>query len=186
MCHDVTHLHLETSRLILRPVDRGDARATAELVTPDIAENLLTWPSPMSEEQALAKIDAAQIGLERRSDVNFAILRKADLRLLGWMGLARVEQGQARLGYWLGAPYRGAGFTKEAAPAAIAAATDLLGLRSVIAFVRKSNGASIAILNTLGFALAGEENLFFQFKGAHESCLRYELKVGGDSETTAS
>jgi RimJ/RimL family protein N-acetyltransferase len=104
---DRPSLQLTTERLILRPVEDADAAATASLVTGDIAANLLTWPSPMSCAQALARIRESKDKLERRDAVNFAIIRKSDGQLMGWLGLFCVESGTARLGYWLGVEFRG-------------------------------------------------------------------------------
>jgi ribosomal-protein-alanine N-acetyltransferase len=171
-------LLLTTQRLKLRPVVESDAEATAVLVTPDVADQLLTWPSPMSQEEALVRIKESQEAFEKHEAVDFAILRASDERLLGWIGLARGRDQQARLGYWLGAEFRGAGLMTEAARTVIGPAASFLGVTGLFAFVRKSNGPSIGVLNALGFGLNGEEDQFFKFKGTSESCLRYELDLG--------
>jgi RimJ/RimL family protein N-acetyltransferase len=168
------NLLLTTRRLKVRPVIEADARATAALVSPDVAEQLMTWPSPMSEEQVLEKIHESHEGLEKREAVDFAILRRADERLLGWIGLAAKDQ-EARLGYWLGAEFRGAGLMTEAAHAVIGPAAEFLCVTALFAFVRMSNRPSIGVLDALGFEVSGEEELFFKFKGRSELCFRYEL-----------
>ena len=168
-------LLLMTPRLKLRPVVEADAAATAELVTPDVADQLLTWPSPMSLEETLARIKESREAFEKREGVNFAILRRTDERLMGWIGLSTVKDQGARLGYWLGAEFRGAGFMTEAAHAVIDSATAFLGVQRVFSFTRKTNGPSIAVRASLGFERNGEEELFFKFKGKSELCPRYEL-----------
>jgi len=166
-------LRLETRRLKLRPVQPRDAAPTAALVTPDIAANLSTWPSPLSAEQALARIREAAALEAARSALNLAIVGRADHALMGWIGLARCGPRDARLGYWLGAPFRGRGLMKEAVAAVVPAGTEFLGVDEVVALVLEANRASIAVLETVGFVPAGREDYYFEVAAERRPCLRY-------------
>jgi RimJ/RimL family protein N-acetyltransferase len=164
---------LRTTRLLLRPVVEADAQATAALVTPDVAANLSTWPSPMSAEQALERIRQAQDKLARRQGVDFAIVDAAEGSLLGWIGLACTDAGRARLGYWLGTAYRNRGIAKEAAAAALPASAAFLGVALVEAHVLTGNAPSIAVLESVGFTYAGEQRLMLESAGIEAACLHY-------------
>jgi RimJ/RimL family protein N-acetyltransferase len=166
-------LRIETPRLTLRPVQPEDALPTARLVTPDVAANLSTWPSPLSPERALARIAEAQTLQDERAAIDFAILGRDDGALLGWIGLGLVEGRTARLGYWLGAQFRGRGFMKEAAAAAVTRGADFLSAKAVTALVLTQNASSIAVLESVGFTAAGTEDFYFEVAGERRACLRY-------------
>ena len=164
---------LQTARLTLRPVERADAAPTAALVTPDVAANLSTWPSPLSVDQALAKIERAECQAAERKALDCAILDRSTGALLGWIGLAVTDGADARFGYWLGSTWRGRGLMTEAAAAFLPAAADYLGVECIIALVLKDNRPSIAVLQSAGFLPAGEEEFHFETSNQQRSCLRY-------------
>jgi RimJ/RimL family protein N-acetyltransferase len=170
-------LSVETRRLCLRPVRAADAARTAELVTPDVSDNLLTWPWPMSRAAAAERIRVAQARLRARRAVNFAIIAKDDGQLVGWMGLTLEADGSARLGYWLGSQYRNRGLTREAARSAIPPAADYLGIDEVIAEVFERNAASIAVLEALGFRRLGPCEILVPRTQRAEQGWRYALRV---------
>src|SRR5262245_19729198 len=87
---------VQTPRLTLRPVEHNDAAPTALLVTPDVAANLSTWPSPMSVEQTLAKIREAEHQAAGRTALDCAIIERSTGALLGWIGLGLTEGRDAR------------------------------------------------------------------------------------------
>jgi RimJ/RimL family protein N-acetyltransferase len=170
-------LRVSTARLLLRPVEDGDAAATAALVTPDVAANLSTWPSPMSEAQALERIALARKMLAERAAVDAAIVRRSDSRLLGWIGLLREAPRSARLGYWIGRPFRNQGYMKEASAAFIPMAASYLAIDSIEALALVGNAASTAVLESLDFATAGERLAFMETCGQQELCLVYRLDL---------
>ena len=167
-------LRLSTARLVLRPVEEADAVATAALVTPDVAANLSTWPSPMSETEASQRIDNSQRDLAARRAIDFAIVDRSSALLLGWIGLRLIDSGLARLGYWLGAEHRGHGLMKEAAAEAVPIGAAFLEVERVRAFVLKNNAASIAVLQAVGFRMTGEEDVFLETSRKSQSCFRFD------------
>ena len=168
---------IRTPRLLLRLVTPEDAQPTAALVTPDVAANLSTWSSPMSRDQALQRIYKSREMRDRREAIDFAIVDRQTDCLIGWIGLAKLDESAARLGYWLGTPFRSRGLMKEAAAAAIPAGAKFLSVVLVQAFVLKGNGRSIAVLESLGFRLEGEETMLFENRGCLEECLRYSATL---------
>ncbi len=167
-------LQLRTARLVLRPVEETDAAATAALVTPDVAANLSTWPSPMSVKQAAAKIGRSRAMLTKRAAVDLAIVESDSGALLGWIGLARIAPATARLGYWLGGGARGRGLMTEAVTAAVPAAAAFLDAGRIVAMVLKDNAPSITVLRATGFVLHGEELVPFEVARVSRTCFRFE------------
>ena len=174
MTMPASSLRISTARLLLRPVEEADSEPTAALVTQDISQNLSTWQFPMSAAQALEKIRHSRRMAETREAVDFAIVERGSGSLAGWIGL-KLEQDVARLGYWIGAEYRGQGLTTEAARAVLPAAGLFLGTSNIRALVLPSNAPSIALLKRLGFALSGEESVYIQTRQSSETCLKFEF-----------
>ena len=164
---------LDTPRLQLRSVEPADAAPTAALVTPDVTANLSTWPSPMTQQQALARILESKRLESSREAINFAILERGQGTLIGWIGLIRTGERSGRLGYWVGSAWRGRGLMKEAAAAALPAAATFLGVTEVVALALPGNLPSVAVLDALGFRAAGEEEYFFETVGKSRRCLKY-------------
>ena len=171
---DPRSLQVRTVRLLLRPVEDTDAAATAALVTPDVAANLSTWPSPMSVAQAAAKIGRSKAMLAKREAVDLAIVDSTNDALLGWIGLACIAPATARLGYWLGGCARGRGLMNEAVTVAVPAAAAFLGAGRIVAMVLKDNAPSIAVLRATGFEFNGEELVPFEVARVSRPCLRFE------------
>jgi RimJ/RimL family protein N-acetyltransferase len=167
-------IRLTTERLLLRTVEERDAAPTAALITPDIAANLSTWPSPMSAERALTKVKESQAMLAAGEGMDWAIVDLAGDPLMGWIGLKLTGEGQLRLGYWIGRAFRNRGFIKEAIGAVVPGGSDFFGVRAVYAQVLKGNLPSVAVLNACGFALTGEEMLYREVVGRSDPCLRFE------------
>ena len=164
---------LLTPLLRLRSVEPGDAAATAALVTPDVTANLSTWPSPMTETQALERIVESNRLEASGEAINFAILDRELGHLLGWIGLVRTGERSGRLGYWLGSPFRGRGLMTEAAAAALPAAAAFLDVAEVVALALPQNRPSIAVLEALGFRSAGEDDFYFEIAGTTRRCLKF-------------
>jgi len=158
---------------MLRPVTDGDAEPTAQLVTADVSENLLSWDYPMTPEQLMERIRTAQEELGCCQTVNWAILRKEDEQLLGWVRMARVRAGLGSIGYWLGSEFRGQGYMSEAAAAAIAMASEYLSLKTIRADVFPSNKASIAVLEGLDFRRQGSRRVHSARFGRRLTVWRY-------------
>jgi ribosomal-protein-alanine N-acetyltransferase len=167
-------LRLTTERLLLRLVKEEDAEPTAALVTPDVSANLSTWPSRMSPAQVLDKIRDSQSMLAAGEGMDWAIVDLASDRLMGWIGLKRMGENRARLGYWIDRSFRNRGFIKEAIAAVVPTGSDFLDVRTVFALVFKDNLPSIGVLKASGFVLTGEDVYYRAVVDRAEPCLRFE------------
>ena len=66
-----------------------------------------------------------------------------------------VSDREAELGYWIGAPFRGAGHAAAAARAAVRFAFGEAGLDRVVALPLAENSASRRVLENAGLRLVG-------------------------------
>lgn len=167
---------METARLKLRCVRPADAARTSAMMTPAVSRWVASWPMPFTPEMAAERIAAAREAAERGKALPFAVERRSDGVLLGWVGVNRDATDARRgvLGYWLGEDYHGHGYMREAAPAAVAAAFERLDLEVIEAGTQPGNAASLAVLRGCGMAPAGERMVFAPARARDEPCLFYE------------
>ncbi|NBN79425.1 GNAT family N-acetyltransferase [Microvirga tunisiensis] len=147
---------LRSRRLVLRPLGDGDAEAIATLGGRDfeIARWMTSFAWPY-EEGAAEQLVARQQGINPLTDpAVFAIT-------LGgvFIGLIAIDPPGdlteaadcPTLGYWLGRPFQGFGYTTEAAQCVLAWAFETHRCVAVAARVYEDNAASRAVLRRLGF-----------------------------------
>ncbi|MFD3457579.1 GNAT family N-acetyltransferase [Streptomyces sp. NPDC058691] len=152
---------LTTTHLLLRPFgpDDTDAVLTA-CQDPDIPR-WTSVPSPYTREHAEDFV--GRICTEGwRDDLvyNFAAVTRDEGRLVGAMGLVRLEQlqsmeRQAELGYWTAKEHRGRGLTTEAATAVARWALTDLGVERLEWYAEAGNHGSRAVALKLGFRMEG-------------------------------
>lgn len=111
----MTHA-LETSRLLLRPLELADA-AQAQVLFPqwEIVRYLnarVPWPYPRDGALTFYR-DVALPAIERGEAWHWTLRLKSDPgRLIGNISLARAESKNR--GFWLGLPWQGQGLMSEA------------------------------------------------------------------------
>ncbi len=91
--------------------------------------------------------------------------------LVGGISLNSIERGIAQmgtLGYWMGAPYAGHGYMREASALVCDFAFDTLLLHRVQASCLPRNEPSINLLRRLGFEEEGYAKDYLQINGAWE------------------
>jgi RimJ/RimL family protein N-acetyltransferase len=141
---------LETERLTLRAPRPEDAKAIAHLVNDRrIAVNTARIPYPYGLKDAEQFIAAVN-----RRDGEVCFVLTLDDTLIGACGIDPREDGP-ELGYWLGAPYWGRGFTTEAVRAVIDYAFGDLEHEMLQAGARVSNPASRRVLEKCAFQWTG-------------------------------
>ena len=168
---------VDIARVRLRCVRPADAEGLAAMMTPGVSRWVASWPVPCTPDMAAERIAAARRAAGARDALPFAVERRSDGALLGWMGVSRDAADQRRgvLGYWLGEAFHGHGYIREAAPAAIAAAFEGLGLDVVGAGAQPGNAASFAVLRGCGMVPVGERMVFVPSRGREELCLFHEV-----------
>ena len=139
---------LHTERLTLRGLQMADA-PLIKLYVGDfrVARNLTVVPHPYPAGAAEAFIGATIASEE--PGMNWAITRAGENELIGVIGLAYKPEGLA-LGYWLGAPFWGAGLMSEAG-AAVVSCCRAGGVPFVLSGAHQDTPASARVLSKLGF-----------------------------------
>ncbi|SNT16938.1 GNAT family N-acetyltransferase [Sphingopyxis indica] len=142
-----------TERLLLRPGWQEDAPALARAIGDEmIVRNLSRAPWPYDEAHARAFLGGWTEGNPSRF---LMIQRTASApRLIGCIGMDRMESGDVELGYWVARPYWGLGYATEAGRHMIDLARTL-GIRRLVASHFTDNPASGAVLRKLGFRPTG-------------------------------
>jgi RimJ/RimL family protein N-acetyltransferase len=143
---------LETARLVLRAPRLEDAKAIANLINDRrVAENTARIPHPYS----LADAHAFLAEINRSPDEPSFVIALADGTIIGGCGVVTANGPDPEIGYWLGVPYWGRGYTTEAARALIDHAFGELGCERLAGRARVSNPASRRVLEKCGFQWTG-------------------------------
>jgi len=152
---------LTTERLVLRPFALSDAPAVQRLAGDrEIAANTLLIPHPYPEGAAEEWIKGHD---EQSPNQIFAISLRGEGEAMGAIGLhVERKHERAEIGYWLGVPYWGHGYTTEAARAVVGYAFAEGGINRVFAYHFRRNPASGRVLQKIGMR--------------HEGTLRRHLK----------
>ncbi|HYE49363.1 MAG TPA: GNAT family N-acetyltransferase [Azospirillaceae bacterium] len=170
---------VRTARLLLRCVRPDDAPAVSALMTPGVSARVASWPSPMSLETAGEFIRRARVASERRRAVHYGIFPAGDegAALMGWISVRAMDEpaGLGALGYWMGEPHQGRGYTTEAARAVLGAAFLHLALDRIEAGAQVDNAASLAVLRRIGMRPTGERMVHAPSRGRDEPCLFFEI-----------
>lgn len=148
---------IESSRLLVRPVEASDLPALLEVNSSEEVTALLpygTWTSMADAEAWFSRMQGIQAtGLA----VQLVVTDKQTARAIGTCLLFRFEEGSARaeLGYVLGRPHWGKGLMREALEAVIDSAFGAMRLRRLEAEVDPRNQSSSRLLQRLGFVREG-------------------------------
>lgn len=148
---------LRTPRLVLRSLQRADAPAIARLAgAREVAATTLRIPHPYAEADALEFLAKADDDFQAGRSVVFAITIAPNLDLCGTIGLhIAPEHRHAELGYWVGVPFWGKGYTTEAARSVISFGFETLALHRIYAHYFGGNVASQRVLQKIGMRHEG-------------------------------
>jgi ribosomal-protein-alanine N-acetyltransferase len=148
---------LETERLLLRRVELSDAPLVYEYMKDrEIAFNTLLIPYPYPENGAEEWIKRTHQAGEQGNDFSFAVTRKTDGLFMGACGIHAIPEHQrAEIGYWLGKPHWGQGYTSEAARRVIQFGYEALGLNRIYAGYFTRNPASRRVMEKAGMTYEG-------------------------------
>jgi len=150
-------LRLPTERLLLRPLQAGDASALFAMYgDPQV---MRYWSSPpwAGLDQAEAMIAGDAHGLATSEHLRLALADRSDDRLLGTCSLFsfNLSNRRAEIGYALSRAEWGRGLMHEALQALVGYAFETLDLHRLEADIDPRNRASARTLERLGFRLEG-------------------------------
>lgn len=144
-------LPLRSEQLVLRPLERTDAPKVADMAGEwEVARWTLDIPHPYDIAMARNFIAWAQDELPVQRRIFLAMVARASGDLVGTISLTRNGADEGEIGYWVGRPYQGRGFAREAAAVVIAVAFEALALRRVVAACRPENEASWRVMEYCG------------------------------------
>jgi len=148
---------LQTDHLTLRPLTMDDVEPIVTLAGErQVAESTLSIPNPYPRTTAVAFIASARRRMTERTGYVFAINRRGTERLIGCVGLSvDTTHRHGEIGYWLGVPYWGNGFTTEAAERVLAFGFQQLRLHRIFAGCFTDNVASQRVLEKIGMVHEG-------------------------------
>lgn len=142
---------VDGARVRLRAVTLKDAGGLLEV-------SIYDGVAAGTEAETCAHLDRIAGDQARGEAVHWAIEDATTGVLVGTVGFYRgFPGGVGEVGYVLRPAHRTRGFMTEAVALAVAYGFDALGLQAVVAHTDATNGASIAVLERCGFALAGAE-----------------------------
>ncbi len=167
---------IETARLRLRAHRDGDLADLVSLVGVwEVAKWLSALPHPYTDAHGrdwIARVRQAHAVGHPRS---FAIALKETDRLIGGAGLdgsSGNDSDEPSLGYWLGVPYQGHGYGREATAAVISYGFGALGLESIRAIAAPDNAPSQKVLMICGLKKVADVELLKPLRtGAHRAPL---------------
>jgi [ribosomal protein S5]-alanine N-acetyltransferase len=182
---------LETERLRFRPHTLDDLEPFCALeADPEVRR--FVGGAPRTREKAEQKLRASLLKPATDRLSLWATLLKPDDRYIGYCGVyphfgtEGPVPGEGALGYTLARGYWGRGLATEAARAFVDFGFDELRLRRIVAMVEVGNGASVRILEKLGFALWQLETIhrrsFYHFELRPDSPRRPRVGVGFEHE----
>lgn len=158
---------IETERLLLRGPAEGDVDSWAALLTdPDFRRYIPVRRSSDSPEvRARRGLDmlAGRWAAEPLRAMGWVVCRQSDGQVIGTGGLDQgAEPGDGEIDYFLGKPFWGRGYGREAARAMSRFALDHVDWRRLVAYIVPGNDASIRIAEGLGMTYQGDVD-YLQF-----------------------
>ncbi|GGF00375.1 GNAT family N-acetyltransferase [Mycetocola zhadangensis] len=174
-------VRLETERLILDEPTEADIPFIYAYCQDQLISDFTTVPQPYrlrDAENFLSRV--VQPGWATGRELTWALRRKTEPTILGVVSLRDWNDSQAMVGFWLGAPWRGLGYTPEAVAAvsdwAFQSAwfTEATPPKTTIVWeAMVGNPASALVAHKVGFRYTGtargEVARFGEFPSSHRA-----------------
>lgn len=166
---------IATARLRLRFFRMDDLDRLVELAGNfEVVRWLARLPYPYRRQDGADFIAAVGGGLSDSGELVYAMADPDDDSIMGALGLI-LDGAQAELGYWLGRPYQGRGYAREAVRAALELGFGALGLGRIYADVQAANIRSRHLLEQLGFRHAEDASIYLMVERRYVMGPRYVL-----------
>lgn len=170
-------LTLETERLLLRPFRLEDAEAMFEGWTSDEeVTKYLTWPTHENVEVTRALLEFWEEEYEKPERMNFAIVLKAEGKLIGGIDIVRYDNGIPVIGYNLSRPYWNCGYMTEACRCVLDHLFSL-GFHEVKIDAMVENIGSNRVIQKCGGVLVKTEKDYHPMKDRTVTVNRYVVKA---------
>ena len=168
--------HIETERLILRPILDTDIDGMFELDSnPDVHKYLGNKPIT-KKEQAQKYITDLQQQYKERGIGRWAVILKETNEFMGWSGIKYLNESEQEngfynvyeLGYRFIPKFWGKGYATESAQAWVDYMFNEAGVKSLYAAADIPNKGSVNVLQKVGFKITG--TFVFEWKGDLSDC----------------
>jgi RimJ/RimL family protein N-acetyltransferase len=170
---------LSTARLVLRPFQMEDAQALMALIgVREVSDTMLVVPYPYTLQDAHYWINSRQAAYDEGVMVSFAITRRADGAFMGGTGLTFGHErahNKGEIGYWIGVPFWGQGYTTEAVRAVLAYGFERLGLNRIYASHFDFNPASGRVMQKAGMRYEGTLRDYYRKDERYITALMYAI-----------
>jgi len=134
---------LYSSNLKLRKLDFDDIPLLIKYAdNRKVSDQIINIPYPYREPDAVFRLGYILKGFKAKSRFVFAIAQKESNEFIGEISLHIEQNNQAQLGYWLGEPFWGKGYAKEAIEAITKFGFEKLELAKIYALCHEDNIAS--------------------------------------------
>ncbi|NJN17042.1 MAG: GNAT family N-acetyltransferase [Oscillochloris sp.] len=168
---------LSTEQLILRAFTAADGSEVERLAgAAEVAETTLNIPHPYPSGGGIAWIAGHAETFELGIRATWAITLAADDQLLGGITANFNQQHmRAELGYWVGVPYWGQGYTTAAARAVLRYCFSECRLNRVVAHHLPRNPASGRVMQKIGMRYEGTLRQHMRKGEAFEDLVAYGI-----------
>lgn len=167
---------IETSRLLLRPLEKEDAERLFLLDSNPEVMKYVGQPVLTEIEQTKQYLEMIQKQYEDNGIGRYAVIEKESGLLIGWSGLKLYtgkinnQENFYELGYRFLPEFWGKGYAKESSRAFLDAGFNEMNIDIIYAYADVENEASTSALTKLGF----ETKNIFEDSG--DQCIWFELK----------
>jgi ribosomal-protein-alanine N-acetyltransferase len=142
---------IETSRLYLRQFSVADLNDLSAIRSDPEVMRFIGAGQPHSADQVRESLEHLLSGWKQNGFGRWAVVHKPDKKLMGWCGLAFLDQTEEiEIGYGMAKEYWGRGFTTEAAAASIRFGFEELKLNRIVAVAMPENIASRRVMEKIG------------------------------------
>lgn len=148
---------LETERLILRPLGRGDAASLLALYSLPQVTEFTDIPTMQEEAQALRWIEQLNSLRSAGQGLRWGVFDRESGGLIGTCGFHHWDQNRRRaeISYDLSPRYWGQGYMREALQAVLHCGFEQMRLHRIEALVDPRDTRSQNLLYSLGFKMEG-------------------------------
>ncbi len=168
---------IETDRLMLRYIERDDARDMYEYASlPEVCEYLL-WSPHINIAATEGYIEFLQKRYLRGLYGDWAVVHKENGKMIGTCGFAAVDTStkSCEIGYVLSPKYRGKGYMTEAVKAVLELSFEQLGLLTANLRIITENIPSIRLAERVGFNLDRVGHSEMEIKGIMRDIAHYSM-----------
>ena len=168
---------IEGKRIVLRKLKLSHANDMYQNIRNKAIARWTTIPQPYPADGAVKHIRQQQRLWRERKSFAFAVILKETGKLIGGIGLIRVDFKHqcAELGYWLAKRYWNRGLMTEAIPLILQFGFKELKLYRIYAMKYQANVASARVLEKCGFTREGCMRKAIILRNQRQDLLNYAI-----------